>query len=54
MFDNKNTLFDHEQKVASTIQLQTKEIEHIQNNLFSYSQTTTLQARKLTFRLGYV
>ncbi len=54
MFDNKNTLFEHEQKVASTIQLQTKEIEHIQNNLFNYAQTTSLQARKTSFWLGYV
>lgn len=54
IFDAKNTLFTHEQKILSTIQLQEKEIEHIQTHLFQQRTATHLFDRKLQFWIGYV
>ncbi len=53
MFDTKNALFAHEQKLQSTLNLQNKEIEHIQTHLISQETSTNLYQRKLRFWLGY-
>lgn len=53
IFDTKNTLYIHEQKLVSTISAQHKEIEHIQNHLLQQTISTRLYERKLNFRLGY-